>query len=429
MAKVGSELGKAMLEALSASHAFEVLAPLLTTGRWRRRPHRSAVAALAPAAEPDLRPIWDDLVALASESNPFFEPWALRPAIANFSGDDAHVMLVGSAEHPLGVLPLAPVASGPFPLGFVSAVWLHRHCFDTTPLVRTGCEAQFLAALLDSLAGSSVKLLHWPSLALDTRFSDQLFGFLRSEGLAHRTIQQVERPLLAADVPCADAFLSATLSKKRLREWRRCWRRLEELGTVKFRIFDGPHDAAAWCHDFLTLEATGWKGLHGTATALACDPGERMFFEAVSTASAERGNALVYSLELDGRPVAMTVNYRRGGRVWAFKTAYDDRLANLSPGVLVEIEGTRAALRDPSISWIDACTDGSKSLMNELWPARRPVADLLIATSRQANGLVAPATALVQAYRGLRSRTGQLLRSVHRRRARAARSRDCRKTG
>ncbi|MGF7159153.1 hypothetical protein FHS85_000763 [Rhodoligotrophos appendicifer] len=323
--------------------------------------------------------------------------------------------LIGGEEQPLGVLPLSPLITAPVPVYALTSVWRHRHCFESTPIIREGEEAKFLAALFRDLRRNGVKLFHWPSLALDTAFAEELLQHVRRNGFACQVIQRVDRPLLIAEDQCPDTFMSSVLSKKRLRELRRCRRRLDELGQVRFRVFEGVHDAGEWCQDFLALEASGWKGASGTGTALSCRPEDRAYFEALASGSAARGAALVHSLELDGRPVAMTVNYRDGGRVWAFKTAYDDRLAHLSPGVLVEIEGTRAALRDPNIAWIDACTDGNPGLMNELWPDRRPVVDLLIATSSTSNALVRPVTKIIRSIRRLRSGAGELRRRMRRR--------------
>jgi hypothetical protein len=59
----------------------------------------------------DLRPwvaAWDDLAALALEPNPFFEPWAVMPALRHFRGSrDVHVLLVTDGQDRLNaVLPL-----------------------------------------------------------------------------------------------------------------------------------------------------------------------------------------------------------------------------------------------------------------------------------------------------------------------------------
>jgi hypothetical protein len=94
----------------------------------------------------------------------------------------------------------------------------------------------------------------------------------------------------------------------------------------------------------------------------------------------------------------MTVNYRSGDGVWAFKTAYRDELAKFSPGVLVEIEGTIAALDDPSIAWVDSCSSDDTGLMGELWPDRRQVVDLLVSTQPLSNGVVAAASAVWRTY-------------------------------
>jgi hypothetical protein len=77
---------------------------------------------------------------------------------------------------------------------------------------------------------------------------------------------------------------------------------------------------------------------------------------------------------------------------------------------VLEYESTLAALADPRIDWMDACTGSDDGLMGALWPGRRPVVDLLIATQRSTNHLVSAAALGWRTYLGAKRRGAALAR-------------------
>jgi CelD/BcsL family acetyltransferase involved in cellulose biosynthesis len=284
-------------------------------------------------------------------------------------------------------LPLAIDRRVPRWLPTVARVGGHDHCFDSTPLTED-LRHQDLETLFDTMAGRGIDILRWRRLPMDTAFAATLATFLENAGLACEATKTYRRPLLVPDGRDPDSFLKSHLSKKRLKDIQRRRQRLSEMGSVEFLAYQGPHDAAQWCGDFLELEASGWKGPSGTGTAIACSPAERAFFEAVAAEGAANGRIVVHSLTLDGKPVAMTVNFRSGTWIWAYKVAYCEDLTHLSPGVQLEVEGSRAFLSDPSLACVDSCTTSEQGVMARLWPGRRPMAELLVAVHPRANRAV-----------------------------------------
>lgn len=314
--------------------------------------------------------------------NPFQDPM-LVAAAARHLGDGHRLHVVGGRAPWKRQLTLKELAVTP--LGSAWSVWGHVHTLDTTPV-----DGRDHAALLDAAFGfmreQHAHALRWATLPTDTEFFETLTQWLSESGLEYRVTKTVQRPVLDADAADGADLLAERIGGKKSREFRRCRRRLEELGELKLVVTDGPHDASAWLPAFFAIERSGWKG--DDRTALACIPPERAWFEEVAGAAAAEGRILVYSLVLDGNPIAMTVNFRSGRRIWCFKTAYHDDFARFAPGALLEYEATLAALADPSIGWMDACTVDDGGLMGWLWSDRRPVADLLISTRRSANPLV-----------------------------------------
>ncbi len=333
----------------------------------------------------------------AADANPFFEEWALEAALAHLPSPGAGIDVVGvgrgAAATAVPLIRRWRLAPG---MGSVWAVWDHIHCFDTTPPVQGDPDAA-LDAVFAFLVRNGAGMLRWTGLPTDTEFYQALIRYLERNGLQYRRTGIRQRPVLSGAAAGMDA-----LNGKRMSEFRRRRRRLEELGRLEVRFHQGTHDADAWMRDFLALEASGWKGAHGTA--IACNPDERRFFESLMRTASAQGKALVCGLLLDGRPIAMTVNLRTGSGIWGFKTAYDPEYARFSPGALCVIETTAHVLRDPSITWLDSCMDHDDGPAGVLWPERRQVVDLLISAKRSSNWLPPAAGFVLSAWRFVRNR-------------------------
>lgn len=337
-------------------------------------------------------------------TNPFLTPWALDAAASHLVAS-RHVELVAAGGEHGAALPLSRwLGAPPMPVS-VWSVWKHLHCFDTTPIGDQ--PAATLDAAFSFLNDKRNCMLFWSGLPTDTPFYREMLLYLERTGLAYERVRTRARPLLrAGSRSAANGEAARGLVDKCGAESRRRRKKLARLGGVSERVYDAAHDAAAWMDDFLALEASGWKGASGTA--LACNPGERAYFETLMTAAAAQGRALVYSLELDGEPVAMTVNLRAGKRVWGFKTAYRSDLAKYAPGAIAFYETTAHALGDPSIEWMDSCMESDDGMVGRLWPDRRETVDLMIATKRSSNWLPRPAKFALNAMRRARSMTAPL---------------------
>jgi hypothetical protein len=341
-----------------------------------------------------------------SSANPFHKRFVVEAAARDLRAPAERLHLLDTSHDDWdSLLPLRQACMTP--AGSAWCVWGHVHALDTTPAT-----AEAHPAMLESLFGflreRRARVLRWATLPADTAFHSVLVDWLDDNRLEYRVTKRVSRPVLhAATAEDAQATVD-WIGGKRAREFRRLRRRLEEMGELRLRKIDEPHDASEWMADFLAIERSGWKGASGSA--IDCRPGERAWFVAVATQAAAEGALQVYALELAGRPIAMAVNFRAGRRVWCFKTAYQDELARWAPGAVLEYESTLAALADPRIDWMDACTGSDDGLMGALWPGRRPVVDLLIATQRSTNHLVSAAALGWRTYLGAKRRGAALAR-------------------
>jgi hypothetical protein len=102
-----------------------------------------------------------------------------------------------------------------------------------------------------------------------------------------------------------------------------------------------------------------------------------MFREALSGASA-RGRLERLTLSLDGEPIAMLANFVTPPGAFSFKTAFDERYARYSPGVLLQRENL-ALLDRAGIEWCDSCASADHPMIDHIWRERRQIGRLSIA--------------------------------------------------
>ncbi|WP_277275673.1 GNAT family N-acetyltransferase [Novosphingobium cyanobacteriorum] len=327
---------------------------------------------------PEARAKWDDLAARSATPNPFFESWLLLPALAALAPSRpvriATVRIGGSL---VALFPLARAARhGRHPLPHL-ATWLHANCFLGAPLVAAGFEQALWQALFgwaDSHAGTAL-FLHLAAMPLDGPLADALVETALQEGRRLALVHREERALLQSNLS-PESYLAAAVPGKKRKEYRRQRARLGELGDLQVvRSRDGDH-VEAWIEAFLALEAQGWKGRAGSA--LACAPGTAAFFRQGMAEAARRGRLERLSLELDGQPIAMLATLFAGSGTFSFKTAFDERFARFSPGVLLQLENLDL-LQDPARPWCDSCAAADHPMIDSLWTERRAIGRFSIA--------------------------------------------------
>ena len=336
-----------------------------------------------------LRQIWEPWVRLAgqaTEPNIFYEPWALIPAIEHLSeGNDVRVVLVWSKDCEddlLGLFPLCryrhhrrlPVDRW--------GTWEHIHCFHCAPLVRAdqeeACFEAFLAWLWQE---TPAKMFSAMALTKDGPLYREFVRFHQRKGMTIDLLEQYDRALLESN-SSYEAYIRENIRSKKRKELKRIHRRLSDLGTLQISQFDPKenHDIEAWIEDFFALEKAGWKGRAGTA--LACNQAEKNYSETLIRGAADRNQLLFHRLELDGRPLAMKLSFRRDMFAFSFKIAYDEAFAKYSPGVLLELANMRCALDELKLKWYDSCAVQNHPMIGHLWRERRAMVNLHATTRR-----------------------------------------------
>lgn len=309
-------------------------------------------------------PAWEALARAALEPNPFYEHWMLLPALEAFAaGQDVRVLLVWDGDDLAGLFPFRRIARFKGLPAAALTSWRHPHCLLGTPLVRARGARHCIEALLDFADASLVEFSY---LAASEPFHRVLMEVLEARGARAVVSRNYARGLLRKH--------RATISGQLRRQLARNERRLGACGRLA-HVALGPHDdVARWIEDFVQLEARGWKGR--TGGAMACSEANRVYFSRILEAAFGRGRLLGCGLDLDGRAIARRVSFTAGEGAYAFKTAYDERFAQFSPGVMLEADNVRQLDAAPGLEWMDSFTDDANLALERMWPGRRRIETL-----------------------------------------------------
>jgi CelD/BcsL family acetyltransferase involved in cellulose biosynthesis len=342
-------------------------APLDATLRaeWR------GLSALGAVAGP-----WRALAERALERNVFYEPAFMTAAAPVFGADAGAVLVWSAAGQLLGLFPsrIGRERGRPFAMAIG---WTHPFAPLGTPLVDRDAAEAAIAAWLDRLAGDPAMpgLLLLPLVPEQGPFAAALDAVLAGSGRRSAALGHHRRALLDPGAR-RDGYLERAVPTRRRKELRRQRRRLEEIAPVTVATAGGSGIDAA-LQDFLVLEASGWKGIAGTAAVN--DPAVHDFFRRAVAALSAEGRARIDRLFLNGRAVAAAVTLVSGDAAWFWKIAYNEGLARFSPGVQLVAELTESLLQEPLPARVDSCATANHPMIDHLWRERLALCDRLIA--------------------------------------------------
>ncbi len=338
----------------------------------QRARRRSEIVPLRDyLADPDAS--WDAVAARASESNAFAERWFMTASARHLDiPADARMLVVRAEDQLIGMMPIFVAPKyGRMPVRHVEN-WLHYNCFFGAPLVRRSFESYFWYRALDLLDAdpNAPAFLHLVALDGDGPLADALLKARKGSAIVYRST----RAMLQSDLSPND-YYEATVRKKKRKEIGRLQHRLAEMGAVNFSRLSDAADLEAWIDAFLALEASGWKGRDGAA--LANERATEGFVRDAMRGAFAAGHLEIVRLDLDGRVIAMLVNFLTPPGSFSFKIAFDEEFARFSPGVLIQLENLKI-LEVPGVRWMDSCAVEDHPMINSLWAERRDIVRITV---------------------------------------------------
>ncbi|RWP57569.1 GNAT family N-acetyltransferase [Mesorhizobium sp.] len=382
---------------------------LLANGRPQRK-----LAIYAASAGFDLVEELDYLCARTIETNVFFNPRFLAPAMPRLEDREVRLAVIRDGDeyrNRLRLLVPFSVERPATPLGVrVMRTWSSPFGPIGTPLVDRDDPVGVIEDFFAMLSRPHLKLpkvFVLPDIRLDGPVASLLATVAETRGLTLVTTGKAERPMLESEID-GDEYLKASLRSHHYREFRRLKRRLADLGRLEHQVARGPENIRHAIERFLTLEAAGWKGRE--RTAMAIDRYRAAFAREAVHRLAERDLCRIHSLTLDDRTIACLVVFVEAGVAYTWKTAYDETLAAYSPGTLLMIEVTRQHLDDPNIMMTDSCAVPDHPVMSRLWTERRPIGTLVLGLTPDADRVARQAASQIHLYRETRN-MARLLRN------------------
>jgi CelD/BcsL family acetyltransferase involved in cellulose biosynthesis len=346
-----------------------------------------------------LVPAWEQLAARALESNIFYEPWMMLPALEQFGGRQRIEVIAvygsdGTTKRLVGLFPFE--RRGRFSRRRVRSL-RYYYCSLCTPLIDPDADERVVAEALAALE-TRADQVEFDLVAADGRVAE----WIAQAGAKYGECQpgaRIDRAFMRR-AESVEAYISRNFSREaKKKDLARLERRLNEQGRLTMQSLQAEEPLDQWLDEFLALEAAGWKGREGSA--LASVVGGGTFFRRICREAHARGRLEMLALRLDDKPIAQMCLMRTGGGAIFLRTAYDEAYARFSPGLLLAFKFSCQLHEQPGIDWIDSCSDPRAVMANRVWKERRPLMGLHVPVGRT--------PWLIRSIASLRRAFGQLL--------------------
>lgn len=355
----------------------------------------------------DLQDELDHLTYRVMEANVFFAPRFLAPAMPRLEERQVRLAVIRDEDERRSRLRMLfpfSVEKPGFSVGpSIIRVWANPFGPLGTPLVDAEGAAETIDNLFEAMARPEAKLpgvLVLPDLRLNGRFAQLARAVALGRELPLTVTSPYERPMLHSAVD-GQSYLQKSLAKNHLREMRRQFRLLSELGPVSYNVARQPEEIRLRMEEFLALEASGWKGRK--RSAMITDRLRAAFAREAITNLAEADQVRIHTLDLNGSAVASMVVFIMAGEAYTWKTAYDEDYARFSPGKLLMADLTEWHLDDANIERTDSCAVPDHPIMSRFWQEREAMGTLVIGLKSNADRDVRQVGTQLHMYRNTRN--------------------------
>lgn len=312
----------------------------------------------------------------AESAGETFARWqALSANLAEPSGFNAPELQLPILKH-LANNKLATVSHGPdLLLAIPIAEGRSFNARAITPL-SPGGTPHLGESLKEATVAAFLKAQHKPFLFKAIAADGPFHALLKKSASRYFVLESWSRAGLKLHGTFA-AWLENNFDQKRRKEFKRLRNRLGEQGDLQIKILE-PGDAAGnFVAEFLTLEASGWKGKQGTAIAADVKLTTAMG-EAADLLHAA-GKLRFWSLKLNGRAIASLYAIVEGNQAWLGKIAYDESFAKFSPGALIILDCTESLFAEKNLVQVDSSAIPDHPLIDRIWRDRLPMISVFVA--------------------------------------------------
>ncbi|HZM57112.1 MAG TPA: GNAT family N-acetyltransferase [Acidimicrobiales bacterium] len=311
---------------------------------------------------------------LGANARYFFQPPEWMEVVAARVEDDLAWGAVTDSGRPVAVSVLRHAQRGPAGLGLRVLSEVRPNVWFTDCLLDARAGARN-AVTLDDVVGASGA---WDVLWL---------GGLRAGSpwleLAVGRARVNEEPndgVGILDTPLGDDAWRRRLPKNMRETIRKARRRIEACGGSEIVSSTGAELPAAY-EEFVALEASGWKGVAGTAL-LQRSASRDLLRDYLCVAR----TAQVRSLRIGDRLAASQVTVEAGGSLVLLKLAYDEQFAHLSPGNFLMANLVEKCCEDPTVDRIDLI--GWQEWCQRWGMVREPTYRLVAFNHRSVRGVI-----------------------------------------
>jgi hypothetical protein len=301
-------------------------------------------------------------IALADESvniNPFFEYWALLPALKNLAIDgEVFVVTVWKKKKLIALFPVT-VKKTYLNVRFLS-VWQHTECYLSDPLCsEPGILIGVVRQLIEDMGLLVARINQHTAASFGNRLDCNSVSFTSCRG----AVLQPGR---------IEGYLGKLPRKVRLENKRITSRLFRITGATYQTSTKNPRHS--WLHDYCSLEQAGWKGR--VKGAIFSDQKRRNYYSEMYEMA--RPLRKIEFQGLFNKKESLAISFRMVSLNCAFelKTSYNEEFRQFYPGVVLELINLHN-LADSGYEFVDSCTNANNSLVNRLWPDRRTMVDSL----------------------------------------------------
>lgn len=253
---------------------------------------------------------------------------------------------------------------------------------STTPLIDKydiNETLQKFSQALDSAVEEHQIVLRIGNLCADMPFAKEFLATINNLNSEKIITHNQARAALFAE---KDGIGGLTdLSNKRHREHRRLSNKLSELGNIEFERVNEFMDVLLRFEEFLLLEVKGWKGRKGTSMQMLKKAS--VFARQAVTDFAAAGKCEIYSLRLDGKAIAIMIDFHQDGRHYPWKIAFDEDYASRSPGSVLMYHMSQDILQRPDFIMADSLAKPGKSWLSTIWHDNTSFSDIIIGPTQK----------------------------------------------